>query len=226
MFCWYQPVVCIFWVEIGKRMGIHDIPETPEEMRIWARAYKQEHMMPDPNNKGVAIYTTEESLYFVLKAFGIRKWIEGSTIYMLDEPIRVAMMYIHTPSPRQSAQPWHKHFAVLSTLKSTAFIQRWLMLPRSNSNYGFPIKFELTRNNDGSVSRRMHSNKYRVQPWCESMSKTVPGKAWDMFLVLVNWHSHVHNPLLRHDGYKLDEMGPLAMENKANEEVLKAVAEL
>ncbi|KAF9441672.1 hypothetical protein P691DRAFT_779721 [Macrolepiota fuliginosa MF-IS2] len=209
---------CIFWIEIGKRMGIHDIPETPEEMRIWAGAYEQEYMTPNPINKDVATYTTEELLYLVPKAFGIRKWVEGLTICMLDEPIRVAMM--------QPAQPWYKHFIVLSTLKSAAFVQRWLMLPRSDSNYGFPIKFELTRNSDGSVNPRMHPNKYQVRPWYKSMSKTVFGKTWDMFLVLVNWHSHVPNPLLRPDGYKLDEMGPLAMENKANEEVLKAAAEL
>jgi hypothetical protein len=102
---------CIFWVEIGQRMGIQNIPETPEEMRAWARvslsscllnnlkchgcqlqAYEKEHMVPHPINHEVAGYTTEELLYAVPTAFRIRDWVEGLTVCMLDEPVRIAML--------------------------------------------------------------------------------------------------------------------------------------
>lgn len=59
------------------------------------QAYEQKHMVPDPINKEVAEYTTEELLYTVPKAFGIRKWVEGLTVCMLDEPVRIAMMCVH-----------------------------------------------------------------------------------------------------------------------------------
>ncbi|KXN91327.1 Transcription initiation factor TFIID subunit 11 [Leucoagaricus sp. SymC.cos] len=87
---------CIFWVEIGKRMGIKDIPETPEAMRAWAKvnslftlAYEEEYMVPDPINKEVADYTTEELLYAVPTAFGIRDWFEGLIACMLDDTSQV-----------------------------------------------------------------------------------------------------------------------------------------
>lgn len=59
-------------------------------------------MFEDPVNKAIAGYTTEELLYTVPKIFGLRRWVEDLTICMLDEPIRIAMMYVlllSTPDP-------------------------------------------------------------------------------------------------------------------------------
>lgn len=36
----------------------------------------------------------EELLYPVPKALGIRNWAEGLTVCMLDEPVRIGMMYV------------------------------------------------------------------------------------------------------------------------------------
>ncbi|KXN91328.1 hypothetical protein AN958_01303 [Leucoagaricus sp. SymC.cos] len=334
---------CIFWVEIGKRMGIKDIPETPEAMRAWAKAYEEEYMVSDPINKEVADYTTEELLYAVPTAFGIRDWFEGlivcmldDTAYeeeyivsdpinkemadytteellyavptafgirdwfegltacMLDDTVRKAMMkpeqplYKHLiiwsilkstafayeeeyivsdPINKEMAdytteellyavptafgirdwfegltvcmlddtvrkammkpeQPLYKHLIVWSILKSTAFVQKWLMLPRSDSNYRFPIKLELTRKADGSINPRMHPNKFAVRPWYRPEATTFLGNVWDRFLVLTKWHSHMPSPTLHSDGYRLEEMGPIPTEKLGNAVVLQAASEL
>ncbi|KAJ3562037.1 hypothetical protein NP233_g9826 [Leucocoprinus birnbaumii] len=209
---------CIFWVEIGKRMGIQDIPGTPEEMRAWARAYEEEYMVPNIVNHEVAGYTTEELLYAVPTAFGIRDWVEGLTVCMLDEPVRKAML--------KPAQPLYKHLIIWALLKPTAFFQKWFMLPRSDSNYRFPVAIEFNRKADGSINPRMHPKKYAVRPWYKPAPKTVFGKAWERFLVLAKWHSEVPKPSLRSDGYRLEEMGPLEIEKVGNLEALRDAEKL
>lgn len=92
---------------------------------------------------------------------------------------------------RQPVQPWYNHLIVRGTLSTVAFVQKWFMLPRSNSNVKFPIKLELSKNKDGSINPRMHPTRFQVRPWYKPESKTIFGKAWDRFLVLVNYHSHV-----------------------------------
>ncbi len=51
-------------------------------------------MTPHNTNKDVAGYTLEELLCVAPKAFGIRTWIEGLTVCILDEPVRIGMMYV------------------------------------------------------------------------------------------------------------------------------------
>ncbi|KAJ3563637.1 hypothetical protein NP233_g8816 [Leucocoprinus birnbaumii] len=209
---------CIFWIEIGNRMGIQGIPGTPEEMRIWARAYEEECMAPNILNHEVAGYTTEELLYPVPTAFGIRNWVEGLTVCMLDEPARKAML--------KPAQPLYKHLIIWALVKSIALFQKWLMLPRADSNYRFPVAIEFNRKADGSINPMMHPNKYAVRPWYKPEPTTIFGKAWERFLVLAKWHSEVPKSSLRSDGYRLEEMGPLETEKVGNLEALRDAEKL
>jgi hypothetical protein len=208
-------------------------------------------MIPDPVNKEVSEYTAEELLYAVPTAFGIRDWVEGLTVCMLDEPVRIGMMYVPNAFPefflviadligRKSAQPWYKHLIVWSVLRSSAFIQKWLMLPRSDLNYRFPVNLSLNRNNDGSINPRMHPNKFAVRPWYKPEATTALGKAWHGFLVFTKWHSEIPapssvlnyfvdaNPVclpryrLHSNGYRLEEMGPMTME-KCKQELCRRI---
>ncbi|KAF5347780.1 hypothetical protein D9756_010264 [Leucocoprinus leucothites] len=209
---------CIFWVEIGKRMGIQDIPETPEDMRAWARAYEQEQMVPDPINNEVANYTTEELLYPIPTAFGIRNWFDGLTVCMLDEPVRIAMM--------KPAQPLYKYMIIWCLLRPAAFVQKWLMLPRSDTNYRFPSTLEFNRKEDGSINPRMYPRKFQVRPWYKPEPTTVFGRVWAKFLVLTRWHSHLPSLALHSDGYRLEEMGPMQFEKVGNSEAVQEAEKL
>lgn len=50
-------------------------------------------MVADPINSAVAGYTMGELLYSVPNAFGLRRWVENLSTCLLDEPVRIAMMY-------------------------------------------------------------------------------------------------------------------------------------
>ncbi|XP_006464016.1 hypothetical protein AGABI2DRAFT_209029 [Agaricus bisporus var. bisporus H97] len=208
----------IFWVEIGKRMGIRDIPESLESMKLWSRAYEKQYMVADPINSAVAGYTMGELLYSVPNVFGLRRWAENLSTCLLDEPVRIAMM--------KPAQPWYNHLFLRSVLYSISFVQRWLMLPRSDSNYRHPVLLDFLKNPDGTINPRMHPTKYTVLPWYKPESSTLLGRAWDRFLVLMKIHSHIPSKSLRSEGYRLEEVGPIKLETVAREEVLKAAAVL
>ncbi|EKM76918.1 hypothetical protein AGABI1DRAFT_122398 [Agaricus bisporus var. burnettii JB137-S8] len=208
----------IFWVEIGKRMGIRDIPESLESMKLWSRAYEKQYMVANPINSAVAGYTMGELLYSVPNAFGLRRWVENLSTCLLDEPVRIAMM--------KPAQPWYNHLFLRSVLYSISFVQRWLMLPRSDSNHRHPVLLDFLKNPDGTINPRMHPTKYTVLPWYKPEPSTILGRTWDRLLVLMKIHSHVPSKSLRSEGYRLEEVGPIKLETVAREEVLKAAAVL
>jgi hypothetical protein len=79
----------VFWMEIGKRMGIPNLPPTLEELDILNRKYEENHMIYDESNSIVAASTVDLLLSFVpefLKNFG-RKAIYS----VCDQRLRKAM---------------------------------------------------------------------------------------------------------------------------------------
>ena len=102
----------VFWKEVGKRMGIKDIPKTAEEFKCWAKVrlftcvegefnvlnpkqeYEDQYMVPAQTNKEVAFYTTEELVHTLPDAFGIKNLARKLVVCVLAENVRVAMMYV------------------------------------------------------------------------------------------------------------------------------------
>lgn len=55
-----------FWTEIGRRMGIHDMPESYEAFDAFNRAFEQEHFYYAPDNEAIAVATRNLFLSWVL----------------------------------------------------------------------------------------------------------------------------------------------------------------
>jgi pimeloyl-ACP methyl ester carboxylesterase len=55
-----------FWREVGRRMGVRDLPEDREAFVAWSRAYEAAHFVPDPANHAVADATMTMYLREVL----------------------------------------------------------------------------------------------------------------------------------------------------------------
>lgn len=93
---WYY-----FWCEIGRRMGIKDIPATYAAFEQFNLAYEQSHFRYAPTNRQVAAITRDLLLGFVLPRW---LWPLGApAVYaLLDEPLRRAFQF---PAPAP-ALPW------------------------------------------------------------------------------------------------------------------------
>jgi hypothetical protein len=53
-------------------------------------------MVPAQTNKDIAGYTTDELLHVVPETFGIKNFSRNITVCLLDDPVRVAMMFVFT----------------------------------------------------------------------------------------------------------------------------------
>ena len=93
-------------------MGIRDIPPTFDGLKAWSevrgipsrrllweaqkltakQAYEEKHMVPATSNYEVARHTTDEMLFHLPEAFGIKSFVRRLEACVLDERTRVAMM--------------------------------------------------------------------------------------------------------------------------------------
>lgn len=55
-----------FWTELGRRMGIRDMPESYEAFDAFNRAYEKEHFRYSPDNEAIAVATRNLMLSWVL----------------------------------------------------------------------------------------------------------------------------------------------------------------
>ena len=52
-------------------------------------------MVPDPINAEVASYTLDELLFAVPEAFGLKTLAQRISICLLEDPVRISMMFVH-----------------------------------------------------------------------------------------------------------------------------------
>ncbi|KAF8804023.1 hypothetical protein BYT27DRAFT_7340340 [Phlegmacium glaucopus] len=205
----------VFWVEIGKKMGIEEIPESLEELIAFSKEYEERCMVPAPTNAEIAAYTIDELLSAAPEALGIKTFAQRITICLLDDVVRVSMM--------QPEQPWYMHALMKSVMSTIAFVQRWLLLPRLS--FRFPVDVRLPDVNADASCPRLYPMKWQARPWYKPES-TGLGYYRDKFLVFIGWHTEMPGPHLRSAGYRLEEMGPLRFEDDGHEEVMQQAAKL
>lgn len=210
-----QHAFYVYWVEIGKRMGIQEIPESIEELISWSKEYEGRCMVPAPTNAEVAAYTMDELLTAVPETFGLKTFAQRASICLLDESVRVSMM--------QPEQPWYLHALVKFLLSSVAFVQHWLLLPRLSPC--FPVDIRLPEVSADASCPRLHPNKWQTRPWYKPEATGLRYYK-DKFLVFIGWHTEMPGPHLKSTGYRLEEMGPMRFELAGHEEVMAKAAEL
>ena len=103
-----QHAFYVFWVEIGNRMEIRDIPDTLEGLTAWSRvcprfvvnevftqlenqAYEETYMIPADTNREVAGYTVGELLSHVPETLGMKAFGERATICLMEDTVRESM---------------------------------------------------------------------------------------------------------------------------------------
>ncbi|KIL64803.1 hypothetical protein M378DRAFT_77637 [Amanita muscaria Koide BX008] len=202
----------VFWMEIGRRMNIRDIPDTLEGLYDLAKAYEVDKMIAAETNKAVSGATVEELIYSApkfMKPFA-RKLVAAA----LEDHVRNAMMM---PKPR-----WYMYAIVNLTMYSTAFVSKYLMLPRLRP--WAAVELELPSISEGEPVR-MHPTRITALPWYKPESKGL-GYLRDRLALMLGLHSDIPGLHLKSDGYILPAQGPNQFENIGHEQVVQMAEEL
>jgi hypothetical protein len=148
----------LFWKEIGKRMGIQDIPDTIEDLEVWVERYEKVAMVYAESNQLCADTTMDLFLRNVpLWAHGGMRNIARS--FMDDRTLQ--------------AVGWHRAprwvvVLVDTFFKVRGFVLRYLFLPRFR-----PL--ELFKPSDDG---RIYRDFYGFEPWYMKQSIWIRMKTW------------------------------------------------
>ncbi|KAF9524241.1 hypothetical protein CPB83DRAFT_861677 [Crepidotus variabilis] len=204
-----------YWVDIGAKMKIQDIPETLEALEDFAERYEATYMVPAQSNHETAIHTLDELLSAVPDALGLKSFGQRISICLMSERVRVAMMF--------PEQPWICHFITKSSLGLVAGFQHYFMLPRWSPRT--LVHYDIKTHFEPGTCPRLHSKKWPARPWYRAEA-TGLGYLRDKFLVAMGWFTEMPSPNLKSGGYRIEELGPIHLENKGHEEVFREAAEL
>ncbi|KAF5371589.1 hypothetical protein D9758_003422 [Tetrapyrgos nigripes] len=245
----------IYWAEIGRRMGIKDIPTSAKEFKEWVEDFESRVMVTAESNHHVANYTLEELIYVLPETFGIKSFAKRVSITLLDDRVRVAMMY--------PEQPPIMHYLVTGSLLAMAYFQRYLCLPRIwSQKYVDPKMPAFAKKNDANGSScpyphvhssaqanrngianglgaekdsttlnqdhlpRMHPLQFTQRPWYKPEPKNFLERAQLSLALWAGLYEERPSKELRSDGYRLEELGPLKFERVGNEETIRMAEEL
>ncbi|KAL1665360.1 hypothetical protein GGF50DRAFT_114215 [Schizophyllum commune] len=207
----------VYWVEIGRRMGIKDIPPTYDELRAWCLSYEEGHMVPSPTNYVVAQHTTNEFVMRVPAIFGLKNFAKRLAICALDERVRKAML--------QDPQPWYMHAVMKGALYFVAFVQRHLMLPRRKMIGKCPVDMPTVDPDTGKV-KRTHPQWFLPCPWYKPESSSLLDNLAMRVLRWAGYYRHPPGPRWKSEGFYFDELGPRRFENAGRTDVMHSAENL
>ncbi len=104
--------------ELGRRMGIRDLPATWQEWERLLDEYETEHFAPDPGGRRVADATLELFTTFPLNRHLPRSLVRSATLAVMDDRLLAALGYARPPALLRTA--------VRSGLRARARVVRWL----------------------------------------------------------------------------------------------------
>jgi hypothetical protein len=128
-----------FWREIGKRMGIVDIPESYEAFEVWSRAYERQHFRFADSNHRVGAYTRDLFASWFPRVF--TPVVRYGVYAMLDDDMIAAFGF---PKPLPLTRP-----LLRGVLRLRGRVLRWFP-PRREPHF-----FSDERN-------RTHPDGYRI----------------------------------------------------------------
>ncbi|KAJ2915437.1 hypothetical protein MD484_g4981, partial [Candolleomyces efflorescens] len=180
-----QDAFFIFWRDIGGKMGITDIPETLQDMKAWSKAYEEKCIVPAESNRLVAGFTIGELIYAVPKKFGLKSFAERFIAAVVEPRVRIAMML--------PEQPRLIHWMANGVLSINWIVQRWLRLPRSDSNFWFSIDPRLPKPDNNGDVRMRPTSEYRSTPWYKP-EPTGISHALNKFAVMLGLYAVMPGP--------------------------------
>jgi hypothetical protein len=104
--------------ELGRRMGIRDLPGTWQEWERLLDAYEAEHFAPDPGARRVADATLELFTGFPVNRLLPRRLVLAAARALMDDPLLAALGYERPPALLRTA--------VRGGLRARARVVRWL----------------------------------------------------------------------------------------------------
>lgn len=157
-----REAVYVFWREVGRRMGIKDIPATYEAFEQFNVQYERDHFEYAGVNNRVGEDTIQVFLHWYPAP--MRPLVRQVIYAMLDEPLRAAFGF-PKGNPALTA-------LIDGGLKSRAFVIRQFFPPRSKprlytqeANLSYPFGYEIERLGPVDVPRdRVIRDKKDVNP--------------------------------------------------------------
>jgi hypothetical protein len=129
-----------FWGDVGRRMGIRDIPDEIDEFERWSRRYEAEHFRYADSNHRVGRMTRE---MFAAWFPGVLRPVARQAMYaLMDEPLLKAFGF---PKPLPLVRP-----LVIGAMKCRAIVLRFSprrrrpLLRTSMKHRRYPHGYEVT----------------------------------------------------------------------------------
>ncbi|WP_018588745.1 oxygenase MpaB family protein [Salinispora arenicola] len=119
-----------FYLELGRRMGITDIPDSYEAVEAWFDDYDQAHL--SPNDDAAAIERSTRTLMLNRLPAALAPLGNALVSAMYDPPLRAATG-LATP-------PWPVRAGLHLALRARAHAQRWLGRPPATPLFADGIK--------------------------------------------------------------------------------------
>ncbi|THH14048.1 hypothetical protein EW146_g6241 [Bondarzewia mesenterica] len=208
-----QECLFILWKEIGRRMGIKDIPTTGAELKALSKNYEDEQMVPSQSNHKLAMHAINHISSRVPDIFGLRSFIASLFISLLDDHLREAMMLPDQPE-------WVKNL-LRSIFVIRAFIVKHLMLPRTTEK-GYVVAHDPPSCVASDGLFRLFNVQRRHCPWYIPVPT-----GWKYVVEQIKIKLNLADPNLcpgpyfKAEGYRLEELGPIRFEQDGHAEVLK-----
>ncbi|MEH0981386.1 oxygenase MpaB family protein [Micromonospora sp. CPCC 205556] len=128
--CHERQATYLFYRELGRRMGITDIPGSYAEFETWFDAYDDTHLQP--NDDAAAIERASRMLMLTRIPKPLAPLGNALVSAMYDAPLRRATR-VRTPA-------WPVRAGLHLTLKMRSRLQRWFGTPRTTALFADGIK--------------------------------------------------------------------------------------
>ncbi|SCF29288.1 hypothetical protein GA0074696_4152 [Micromonospora purpureochromogenes] len=128
--CHERQATYLFYRELGRRMGISDIPGSYEEFETWFDAHDATHLQPNGDAAAIERATRMLMLTRIPKPFAPLGNALVSAMY--DAPLRHAM--------RVDAPTWPVRAGLHAALKMRSRLQRWFGAPQTTPLFADGIK--------------------------------------------------------------------------------------
>ena len=110
-----------YWIGIGQRMGLHDLPVDKASFDLWIQTYEQNEMVYDDSNARVAQATLSVMEHWFPAV--LRRWVQHIVVCMLRPPLRQALGWATPPQWRIACI--HGVLLLRARIKSFISIERY-----------------------------------------------------------------------------------------------------
>ncbi|KAL5523585.1 hypothetical protein ACEPAG_7758 [Sanghuangporus baumii] len=212
-----QEAFFVLWKEIGHRMNIQNIPETLQDLIDWTEKYEETAMVPAQSNYEVGKYTLDYIVSDFTEWFGVRKIMRQISLCLIEPRVRTAFLL---PEPSLMAQ------AMTSVVVSFFAVKaRYFDLPRFKRVEYIPRHVPPQKLKEKLP--RFHPTIFDKVPWYKPEPKGI-GRIWQNILLKIGYLDEQDIPSSKYksEGYRLEECGPIALEQAGHAEVMKMAAEI